>query len=124
MDDNDIVRLVDSSPGSDSSLIQISDTIVKLGRTFSSSTSEALAMEIVHTQTTIPVPRVHRVIRHLHDEGDGFIVMDLVKNARQLHTCWSSLSFPEKLEVIFTMRDYLQQLRRIKDAHSAVPRAP
>jgi hypothetical protein len=82
-------------------------------------------MDIVRTQITIPVPRVHRVIHHLHDEGDGLIVMDLVKHARQLHTCWSSLSFPEKLEVVFTMRDYhLQQLRRIKGRAFRCTRTP
>jgi hypothetical protein len=78
-------------------------------------------MHLVRAQTTIPVPRVQRVIRHLHDEGDGLIVMDLVKNAKQLHICWPSLSFWAKLKVVLVMRGYLQQLRRIQDAHSAIP---
>ena len=93
MDDNDIVRLVDSTTASDSSLIQISeDTIVKLGRTFSLSTSEG-------SRWTLYAPRqrsrfhVHRVIRHLHDEGDGLIVMDLVKNACEATTHLLVLSF-------------------------------
>jgi hypothetical protein len=79
-------------------------------------------MNLVRSQTSIPVPRAHRVIRHIHPNGAGLIVMDLVKNGRQLHHCWPSLSIWEKLKVISTLRCYLHQLQCIKDSlHSDTP---
>lgn len=125
LDDNDIIRLLDSSPAlpeSDSRLIKISeDTVVKLCHSLSGATSEALAMDLVRAQTTIPVPRIQRVIPHTHDEGHALIVMDFVKNARQLHMCWPSLSSLEKEQVVLTIKDYVQQLRRIQHPHSHIP---
>jgi hypothetical protein len=84
---------------------------VKLGYKFSSSSSEALAIDLVRASTSIAVPRVRRVIQH---EGDGLIVMDLVQNARRLDLCWPSLSSWAKFKVVLTMRYYMQQLRDIR----------
>jgi Phosphotransferase enzyme family len=47
--------------------------------------------------------------------------MDLIRNARQLHVCWSSLSIWEKLRVVLTIKYYIQQLRRIHVPHTAMP---
>jgi hypothetical protein len=124
-DDNEIIRVVESSPylpGSDESLVQISnDTVVKFGHTFTSSCSEALAMDLVRTQTSILVPRPKRVIHHMHDEGNGLIVMEFIRNGRQLHVCWPTLSLWAKLKIILTMRRYLRQLPRIQDPRSTTP---
>ncbi|THH17241.1 hypothetical protein EW146_g3538 [Bondarzewia mesenterica] len=124
-DSDEVIRLVESSPilhGSDDSLVQISDdTVVKFGHTFSSTSSEALAMNLVRAQTSIPVPRVRQVVRHMHPEGEGLIVMDLIRNGRQLHACWPSLSLWAKFKVVLTMRYYLRQLRQVQDEHSATP---
>ena len=121
-DIEEIIPAVESAAyleGSDNKLVQISeDTVVKLGRDWDSTTSEALAMELVWKQTRIAVPRKRRAIRHHHPEGNSLIVMDLVPNSQQLHVVWSSLSFLEKLKVILTMRLYLSQLRRIQYSSS------
>jgi Choline/ethanolamine kinase len=113
--DDDIIRLVESAPylpESDERLVQVSDdTVVKLGCEFSSSRSEALAIDLVRASTSIAVPRVRRVIEH---EGDGLIVMDLVQGARRLDLCWSSLSCWAKFKVVLTMRYYMQHLRHIR----------
>ncbi|OBZ70263.1 hypothetical protein A0H81_09755 [Grifola frondosa] len=116
--DEEIIRAVESAPyleGSNDKLVQISkDTVVKLGRDWDSTTSEALAMELVRKQTRIAVPRMRRAIRHRHPEGNGLIVMDFVPNAQQLRVAWPSLSVWAKLEVVLTMRLYLRQLRRVQ----------
>ena len=116
--DDEIVRLVKSAPylpGSEETLVQISDdTVVKLGYQYSSSRSEALAIDLVRASTSIAVPRVRRVIQHDHDEGDGLIVMDMVQNARQLDLCWPSHSCWTKFKVVLMMRYYMQQLRHIR----------
>jgi hypothetical protein len=72
-------------------------------------------MNLVRSQTTIPVPRARRVIRHIHPDGTGLIVMDLMKNGGQLQYCWPLLSLWKKLKVILTSRCYSHQLRRIED---------
>jgi len=124
--DEEIISAVESAPyleGSDDKLVQISeDTVVKLGRDWESTTSEALARDLVRKQTRIVVPRKRRTTRHHHPEGDGLIVMDLVPNSQQLRVAWPSLSFWGKLKVLLTMRLYLRQLRRIQyPSSSSIP---
>ncbi|KAK0472488.1 hypothetical protein IW261DRAFT_1553340 [Armillaria novae-zelandiae] len=77
-----------------------------------------LAMELVRKQTRIAVPRMRRVIRHLHPEGNGLIVMDLVPDSQQLRVAWPSLSLWGKLNVILTIRLYLRQLRHVHHSSS------
>ena len=95
--DEEIIRAVESAPyleGSDDRLVQISeDTVAKWCRDWDSTTSEALAMELVWKQTRIATPRKRRAIRHHHSEGNCLIVMDLVPNSQQLRVAWPSLSF-------------------------------
>jgi thiamine kinase-like enzyme len=81
-------------------------------------------MDLVRAYTDIPVPRVRRVIEYLHSEGDILIVMDFIPDAKQLHVCWSGLSFWKKLEIILTMRYYIRQLRRARHPCSATPGPP
>ena len=123
--DDDVISVVESAPyleGSDRSLVQISqDTVVKPCRIWDYAISESLAMELVHKQTRIAVPRMRRLIRHVHSEGEGLIVMDLVPNCRQLRVAWPSLSFLGKLKVILTMRLYLRQLRCVQHSSSNTP---
>ncbi|KIM81825.1 hypothetical protein PILCRDRAFT_491430 [Piloderma croceum F 1598] len=79
------------------------------------------AMNLVRSQTTIPVPCVRRVINHVHPDGTGLIAIDCIRNGKQLHACWPSLSLWAKLKVILTVRFYLRQLRQIQDVHSSTP---
>jgi hypothetical protein len=41
------------------------------------------------------------------EKGYDLIVMDLIPNAKQLHTCWHSFPFLANLEVVLTVRFYL-----------------
>jgi hypothetical protein len=81
-------------------------------------------MNLVLTQTDIPVPRVRRVILHLSAEGNIPIIMDFLPHARQLHLCWPTLTLFTKLKIILTMRYYLRQLRRIHHPCSTTPGPP
>ena len=104
-------------------IIQISDdTVVKICESFNSARAESLAIDLVHAETLIPIPHVRRIIpRPFRRKGYDLIVMDLIPNAKQLHTCWDSLSFLAKLKVVLTMRYYLKQLRGIQAAPLAPP---
>ena len=79
--------------------------------------SEALALEIVAQHTSIPVPRVHRVI---HGTEGSWIVMDDIPG-RVLSDVWQELPDWKRIWVIFTLRDYVRQLRAIRHPRSAVP---
>ncbi len=79
--------------------------------------SEALVYDILLHHTTIPVPRVHRLLAG--HEFPGFI-MDRVRG-RQLAHIWPSLSILGKIRVAFVLRHYIKQLRAIKHPRSAIP---
>ena len=123
--DDHVINVFESAPyleGSDRKIVQISeDTVVKPCHLWTDATSESLAMELVRKQTRIAVPRMRRLIQHVHCEGEGLIVMDLVPNCQQLRVAWPSLSFWGKLKVILAMRLYLRQLRRVKYSSSNTP---
>jgi len=72
--------------------------------------SEAFVLDIVREHTSIPVPRVQRVIRQ---RWDYLIVMDLVPG-KQLSTVWPTMTGAEKDKVAETLADYVQQLRTIR----------
>ncbi|OBZ79419.1 hypothetical protein A0H81_01010 [Grifola frondosa] len=79
--------------------------------------SEALALDLVFHHTTIPVPRVRRIVR------TGFskdFVMDYIPG-RQLSQVWPTMSIVAKLRVAFVLRSYIRQLRAIRHPRSAVP---
>ena len=66
-----------------------------------------------------------RIIRRpFRKKGYDPIVMDLIPNAKQLNTCWHSLSFLAKPKVVLTVRFYLRQLRCIWATPLAPPGPP
>jgi len=79
--------------------------------------SEALTLELVFQYTTIPVPRVRRAIRDGHT---NIIVMDYIPG-RQLSHVWPAMPTWQKLRVVFTLHDYVRQLRAIRHPRSVVP---
>ena len=96
-------------------ILKISDdTVVKICESFDLARSESLAMDLVRAKTSIAVRRIIR--RPFRKKGYDLIVMDLIPNAKQLHTCWHSLSFLAKL----TARFYLRQLHCIRAAPLAL----
>ncbi|CDO71457.1 hypothetical protein BN946_scf184909.g51 [Trametes cinnabarina] len=82
--------------------------------------SEANALNLVFTATTIPVPRVRRVARR---EWDFLIVMDYI-DGPLLAQVWPTLSIWRKLCVAFTLRRYIRQLRRFTRAPAGAPPGP
>ncbi|TBU34044.1 kinase-like domain-containing protein [Dichomitus squalens] len=106
--DNHILPLTDTR-----SYVSASDTNI-------SWSSHSRFATVVFHHTTIPVPRVRRVIRYDSDEYSVFI-MDRIPG-RQLAQVWPSLSILGKLRVAFTLRSYIQQVRAIR--HPRPPRGP
>jgi len=82
-----------------------------------SDASEANALNLVFAETTIPVPRVHRVVKR---QWDYLIVMDYIKGPT-LAQVWSNFSIWKKIYVAFTLRRYVRQLRRLKASPMTPP---
>ncbi|KAH9830528.1 kinase-like domain-containing protein [Rhodofomes roseus] len=80
--------------------------------------SEALTLDLVFQHTTIPVPRVRRVIRNGDSSND--ILMDYIPG-RQLSVVWPTMSVEEQLRIVFTLRGYVRQLQAIRHPRSAIP---
>ncbi|KDQ18694.1 hypothetical protein BOTBODRAFT_29070 [Botryobasidium botryosum FD-172 SS1] len=83
--------------------------------------SEALVMELVWSHTTIPTPHIRRKIDD--DDDESLILMEYIEG-RQLSECWPSLPFWSKLRIVFTLRRYICQLRRIRTPYSSIPGPP
>ncbi|KAI0640045.1 kinase-like domain-containing protein [Trametes polyzona] len=84
-----------------------SDAVMRAG---SVRDSEILTMLLVREASTIPVPAVRRVIKC----GEyNSVVVDYIPG-RPLEDCWQSLTLWQRLRIIWTIRDYVRQLRRIR----------
>ena len=70
---------------------------------------EAITMRLVHDSTTIPVPRIRRSLTNQYCRA---IVMDYIPG-QTLTQCWSSLSIWRRLGIIWTLRQYIRQLRNV-----------
>ena len=103
------------------SIVRITErTVVKSAQDFEDDVeepSESLALNMVFLYTTIPVPRVRRVVK---GQYSNIIVMDYIPG-RQLSEVWPSLSFFGRLRIGITLRQYIRQLRSIRHPRSAVP---
>ena len=110
-----------SSPLRGHNIVRITErTVVKSAQDFEEDVeepSEALALNMVFLNTTIPVPRVRRVVK---GQYTNIIVMDYIPG-RQLSEVWPSLSFLGRLRIAITLRRYIRQLRSIRHPRSAVP---
>ncbi|KAF5316472.1 hypothetical protein D9619_006598 [Psilocybe cf. subviscida] len=80
--------------------------------------SEALILNTLFAKTSIPVPRVRRIIREA--EGYHIFVMDHIKG-RTLAEVWTSYSLWQKIRAAFTLRRYVRQLHSIKASHTTPP---
>ncbi|KAJ4491052.1 hypothetical protein C8R41DRAFT_711781, partial [Lentinula lateritia] len=69
--------------------------------------SEANTLNLLFTNTTIPVPQVRRIIK---PEWDFFWIEDHPTVAQ----VWSTYSIWQKIRVAFMLRSYIRQLRRLK----------
>jgi aminoglycoside phosphotransferase (APT) family kinase protein len=79
--------------------------------------SEAHARNLVFTDISIPVPRVHRIVK---TEYSNIIVMDFIPG-QLLSILWPSMSFLRRLWVGIILRRYIRQLRTIRHPRSSIP---
>ncbi|KAI0078469.1 kinase-like protein [Panus rudis PR-1116 ss-1] len=79
--------------------------------------SEAAALDRIFSETTIPVPRVRRVVRC---DWYFWIVMDYI-DGPTLAQVWPTLPKWRKCLVAFTLRRYVRQLRRLQAPPGAPP---
>ncbi|KAF8875700.1 kinase-like domain-containing protein [Infundibulicybe gibba] len=82
-----------------------------------SDTAEGLALLLVFQETTIPVPRLRKVVE---SEIVRYIIMDHIPG-RQLSEVWPSLGYMRRIWVAITLRRYIRQLRAIKPQDAPVP---
>ncbi|KAG6826476.1 hypothetical protein H0H93_016483 [Arthromyces matolae] len=80
---------------------------------------EELVHNLLFEQTTIPVPRIRRVLPY-----KKYIVyaMDYIPG-QSLDKVWDSLSVWRKIWIIFTLRRYIRQLHRIEASPETPPGA-
>ena len=83
-----------------------SDAVMKVGFI---PESEPATMRLVRDTTTILVPRVLRFFRF---GANQVIVMDYIPG-RSLEDCWETLGWWQRCRVIWTIRRYIRQLRRV-----------
>lgn len=94
------------------------ELIVKVSGTFAVNyrRNEAMSLALIRELTTIPVPRVLQV-SHSGDETKGpgtvFLATEYIPG-RTLDKCWHTLGFFAKARIIWTLRKYVAQLRRLK----------
>jgi hypothetical protein len=82
---------------------------------------EVNALNLVRSHTSIPVPRVRRVIQV--DERAFFIVMDRVRG-KLLSEVWNTLSIWRKISITLQLRRYIIQLRRFTKSSLNTPAGP
>ncbi|KAI0062139.1 kinase-like protein [Artomyces pyxidatus] len=91
------------------------DTILKC--VWTETPHEPYIMSLVSSQTSVRVPKVRRYFRW---QGRLCIFMELVDGV-DLVTAWPSLSLWRRLGVIWTIRRYIWQLRRVKLPNEQTP---
>lgn len=72
---------------------------------------EILTMRLVSLASSILVPMIRRDIET--EGGLRGIVMDYIPG-ETLGSCWSRLSYLQRIRIIWTLRGYIKQLRRIQ----------
>lgn len=80
---------------------------------------EAAAMDLVRRSTSIPVPQVHRIIPYTRS-GRALLVMQFIEGDT-LDKCWHRLSIWRRIWVVWTLRQYVRQMRTISNPQPGVP---
>ena len=81
------------------------DTVVKAR--YVHADIEACALNFVRSNTSIPVPKVRRYMEY---ETEQFILMEKIEGTR-LDRLWPSFSPLQRLQVAWTLRGYILELR-------------
>lgn len=83
------------------------DAVMRVGNLYD---SEILAMGLARENSTIPIPTIRRVF-------DMPVSRAMVLNyipGKTLAKCWPDLGLWQRLRIIWTLRGYIRQLRRIR----------
>ncbi len=78
--------------------------------------NEAMSLALIRELTTIPVPRVVQVSQTVGRPdwaGSAYLATEYIPG-RTLDECWHSLGILAKARIIWTLRDYVAQLRTLK----------
>ncbi|THH26460.1 hypothetical protein EUX98_g7728 [Antrodiella citrinella] len=84
---------------------------------------ESLAMQVVASQTSIPVPHIYRLATYGFGQPEYrriYFAMEHIPG-RPLSVVWPTLSWFGRLRVALTLRSYIRQLRKIQHPRSLVP---
>jgi len=76
--------------------------------------SEALALELVAQQASIPVPNVRRLVQSKYSK---VIAMEHIP----LSVVWPTLPWSGRVRIAFIIHSYIRQLRKIRHPRSTVP---
>lgn len=96
------------------------DTRTVIKRVEYTDNREANAMQLVRQQTSIPIPAVRTTCLVPSHSSSGFIVMDFIPG-RPLDRCWDDLFIWTKVWVLWKIRSYIRQLRRVRYRQHEVP---
>ncbi|KAK0237591.1 hypothetical protein EDD85DRAFT_951780 [Armillaria nabsnona] len=80
--------------------------------------SEALAQELVHNRTSIPIPAIQGVV-HL-SQHSSVIIMDHIPGII-LAEAWPTMTLWQKVSTALTLRSYVRQLHSIQHPRSHIP---
>lgn len=92
------------------------DTVLKM----TSSPTKSFIMDYVASHTTIPIPKCRRVLPHKNSSRLRYIFMDYVEGDT-LENLWPSMSWSERMRVLWTLRGYIQQLHSVPMLNVGVP---
>ncbi|KIM44984.1 hypothetical protein M413DRAFT_367961 [Hebeloma cylindrosporum] len=96
-------------------------TVMKSGQDFEEDIdypSEALVLQLVAEQTSIPVPRVRRLLKA--KDGTPYMALEHIPG-HQLSFVWPTLSWFGRIRIAFKMHSYIRQLRKIRHPRSSIP---
>jgi len=102
-------------PGSDKPISKIfvlcKDTVVKRALPDGLCLEER-ALNFVRSHTSIPVPKVRRHITSRLGAVGGCLLLEKIEGTT-LDRLWDTLSEPERLRIVSTLKGYISQLRRV-----------
>ncbi|KAF9077272.1 kinase-like domain-containing protein [Rhodocollybia butyracea] len=81
---------------------------------------EAFTMQYVAERTSIPIPRVRKVLLDRKDPSRHWIVMDFISGQTLVH-CWRTLSIWRKLCIMCTLWWYIHQVKSLPLPNPGIP---
>lgn len=95
--------------------ILCADTVVKI-KPYETMLSEARTLKFIQSHTSIPVPRVRRLVRS-NNSSNGFLLLEKIEGCTPLDKLWPSFSASQRFLVASTLRRYINELRQASDAY-------